>query len=197
MNIDPKEPFQIFSRIICTNIWLWFSVYSCFLKVSFFLSNLNLISLTFLRLDLCSNVFGLALLYSPKMIPYLDLIEQHPSMHNGAWLSYAELAESVRKYKKSTTSFWFALFSTFFGLVEWPSLSSPHWQFLKLCFLANISSVTHWGKNQYHAYKIQYSEFPLKSRFWFIVYLPHCLKITQNAAVEFLNFGIFHQFLSY
>ena len=25
----------------------------------------------------------------------------------------------------------------------------------------------------------------------------HCLKITQNVAVEFLNFGIFHQFLSY
>ena len=26
---------------------------------------------------------------------------------------------------------------------------------------------------------------------------PHCLKITQNVAFEFLNFGIFHQFLSY
>ena len=25
----------------------------------------------------------------------------------------------------------------------------------------------------------------------------HCLKITQNVAFEFLNFGIFHQFLSY
>ena len=25
----------------------------------------------------------------------------------------------------------------------------------------------------------------------------HCLKITQNAAFEFLNFGIFHKFLSY
>ena len=25
----------------------------------------------------------------------------------------------------------------------------------------------------------------------------HCLKITQNVAIEFLNFGIFHQFLSY
>ena len=24
-----------------------------------------------------------------------------------------------------------------------------------------------------------------------------CLKITQNVAFEFLNFGIFHQFLSY
>ena len=24
-----------------------------------------------------------------------------------------------------------------------------------------------------------------------------CLKITQNVASEFLNFGIFHQFLSY
>ena len=27
--------------------------------------------------------------------------------------------------------------------------------------------------------------------------LTHCLKITQNVAFEFLNFGIFHQFLSY
>ena len=26
---------------------------------------------------------------------------------------------------------------------------------------------------------------------------PHCLKITQNVAFEFLNFGIFHQLLSY
>ena len=26
---------------------------------------------------------------------------------------------------------------------------------------------------------------------------PHCLKITQNVAYEFLNFGIFYQFLSY
>ena len=25
----------------------------------------------------------------------------------------------------------------------------------------------------------------------------HCLKIPQNVAFEFLNFGIFHQFLSY
>ena len=25
----------------------------------------------------------------------------------------------------------------------------------------------------------------------------HCLKITQNVAFEFFNFGIFHQFLSY
>ena len=25
----------------------------------------------------------------------------------------------------------------------------------------------------------------------------HCLKVTQNVAFEFLNFGIFHQFLSY
>ena len=25
----------------------------------------------------------------------------------------------------------------------------------------------------------------------------HCLKIAQNVAFEFLNFGIFHQFLSY
>ena len=25
----------------------------------------------------------------------------------------------------------------------------------------------------------------------------HCLKITQNVALEFCNFGIFHQFLSY
>ena len=25
----------------------------------------------------------------------------------------------------------------------------------------------------------------------------HCLKISQNVAFEFLNFGIFHQFLSY
>ena len=27
--------------------------------------------------------------------------------------------------------------------------------------------------------------------------ISHCLKITQNVAFEFLNFGIFHQFLSY
>ena len=27
--------------------------------------------------------------------------------------------------------------------------------------------------------------------------IAHCLKITQNVAFEFLNFGIFHQFLSY
>ena len=27
--------------------------------------------------------------------------------------------------------------------------------------------------------------------------LPYCLKITQNVAFEFLNLGIFHQFLSY
>ena len=27
--------------------------------------------------------------------------------------------------------------------------------------------------------------------------LAHCLKITQNVAFEFLNLGIFHQFLSY
>ena len=26
---------------------------------------------------------------------------------------------------------------------------------------------------------------------------PHCLKITQNVAFEFLNVGNFHQFLSY
>ena len=25
----------------------------------------------------------------------------------------------------------------------------------------------------------------------------HCLKIIQNVALKFLNFGIFHQFLSY
>ena len=28
-------------------------------------------------------------------------------------------------------------------------------------------------------------------------YSTHCLKITQNVAFEFFNFGIFHQFLSY
>ena len=27
--------------------------------------------------------------------------------------------------------------------------------------------------------------------------VAHCLKITQNVAFEFLNFGLFHQFLSY
>ena len=27
--------------------------------------------------------------------------------------------------------------------------------------------------------------------------IPRCLKITQNVAFEFLNVGIFHQFLSY
>ena len=27
--------------------------------------------------------------------------------------------------------------------------------------------------------------------------ISHCLKITQNVAFEFLNFDIFHQFLSY
>ena len=31
----------------------------------------------------------------------------------------------------------------------------------------------------------------------FVSQLSHCLKITQNVAFEFLNFGIFHQFLSY
>ena len=28
-------------------------------------------------------------------------------------------------------------------------------------------------------------------------YISHCLKITQNVAFEFSNFGIFYQFLSY
>ena len=31
-------------------------------------------------------------------------------------------------------------------------------------------------------------------KFWIA---SHCLKITQNVAFEFFNFGIFHQFLSY
>ena len=43
------------------------------------------------------------------------------------------------------------------------------------------------------------------SRFYIFVFsssscsftISHCLKITQNVAFEFLNFGIFHQFLSY
>ena len=30
-----------------------------------------------------------------------------------------------------------------------------------------------------------------------IPWLAHCLKITQNVAFEFLDFGIFHQFMSY
>ena len=35
----------------------------------------------------------------------------------------------------------------------------------------------------------------LMSNFW---HRAHCLKITtQNVAFEFVNFGIFHQFLSY
>ena len=151
-------------------------MYSCFLKVSFFLSNLNLISLTFLRLDLCSNVFGLALLYSPKMIPYLDLIEQHPSMHNGAWLSYAELAESVRKYKKSTTSFWFALFSTFFwlGWMAKPIITTltvsktlffgQHQQ----CYTLGQKSVLCSKNSIFRIFRIYLST---KSRFRFIVYL--------------------------
>ena len=29
------------------------------------------------------------------------------------------------------------------------------------------------------------------------ILFAHCLKITQNVAFEFLNFGIFHQFLSF
>ena len=32
---------------------------------------------------------------------------------------------------------------------------------------------------------------------FFNIYIAHCLKITQNVAFEFSNFGIFHQFLSY
>ena len=31
----------------------------------------------------------------------------------------------------------------------------------------------------------------------FLYAFAHCLKITQNVAFVFLNFGIFHQFLSY
>ena len=32
---------------------------------------------------------------------------------------------------------------------------------------------------------------------FFVTEYTHCLKITQNVAFENLNFGIFHQFLSY
>ena len=40
-------------------------------------------------------------------------------------------------------------------------------------------------------------ENDLKLQFWYFMVLGHCLKITQNVAFEFFNFGIFHQFLSY
>ena len=107
-------------------------------------------------------------------------------------LSWQKVSENTKKVQLHSDSHSSQLF---FGLVEWPSLSSPHWQFLKLCFLANISSVTHCGKNQYFAHRIQYSESTKKSISVHCVF-AHCLKITQNVAFEFFYFGIFHQFLS-
>ena len=38
---------------------------------------------------------------------------------------------------------------------------------------------------------------PIKSRIYTMQVKSHYLKITQNVAIEFFNFGIFHQFLSY
>ena len=62
----------------------------------------------------------------------------------------------------------------------------PHKEFYLLDFVARICMILNSATN-------------------FLVYcaistpfqVTHCLKITQNVAFEFLNFGIFHQFLSY
>ena len=40
--------------------------------------------------------------------------------------------------------------------------------------------------------KMSYLKFIIQ-----VLFSAKCLKITQNVAFEFLNFGIFHQFLSY
>ena len=70
------------------------------------------------------------------MIPYLDLIEQHPSMCTMGlgflMLSWQKVSENTEKVQLHSDSHSSQLFLA--CLVEWPSLSSPHWQFLKLCF---------------------------------------------------------------
>ena len=45
---------------------------------------------------------------------------------------------------------------------------------------------------------LQQCKFPFKVQVKTIFKMrPHCLKITENVAFQFLNFGISHQFLSY
>ena len=155
-------------------------MYSCFLKVSFFLSNLNLISLTFyawicVQMSSVWHYYSIAQRWSHTWT-WLSSTLQCTMGLGFLMLSWQKVSENTKKVQLHSDSHSSQLF---FGLVEWPSLSSPHWQFLKLCFLANISSVTHWGKNQYHAHKIQSSESTKKSILVQCVF-AHCLKITQN-----------------
>ena len=73
--------------------------------------------------------------------------------------------------------------------------------FLRLAVLCSGPS----AKRVYHCYtKVSTTLFISASRTFFCSYTQtsisfdfYCLKMTQNVAFEFLNFGIFHQFLSY
>ena len=154
-------------------------MYSCFLKVSFFLSNLNLISLTFYAW-ICVQMssvwhYSIAQRWSHTWT-WLSSTLQCTMGLGFLMLSWQKVSENTKKVQLHSDSHSSQLF---FGLVEWPSLSSPHWQFLKLCFWPT-SAVLHTVAK----ISILFIEFniqnPLKSRFRFIVYLPHCLKITQN-----------------
>ena len=50
---------------------------------------------------------------------------------------------------------------------------------------------------QYISVSLMHLSVIIDNPFWvyYIIPYPHCLKITQNVAFQFLNFGIFHQFL--
>ena len=58
-------------------------------------------------------------------------------------------------------------------------------------YIQRVQSVQFFKTQMLHKTNLYFSYFEIK---WM---RTHCLKITQNVAFEFLNFGIFHQFLSY
>ena len=45
--------------------------------------------------------------------------------------------------------------------------------------------------------EVMFDGSPSSGKYFTTSKVSHCLKITQNVAFEFLNFDIFHQFLSY
>ena len=64
-------------------------------------------------------------------------------------------------------------------------------QLIDLIYSLFLKIAARWRQNSFSIAIFLFSKLKLK------VTYAHCLKIAQNVAFEFCNFGIFHQFLSY
>ena len=104
-----------------------------------------------------------------------------------ASLTCSRLKTNVARFTRIVENEIFGKFSNHCG-VTWKGERDLHFRKLSSTLGADMPNYL-WLSHK--------TEFPREYFFESFYFTPHCLKITKNVAFEFLNFGIFHQFLSF